>query len=95
MDLDQVASLTEGFSGAELEHCILEGLFLAFHEKRDIKTEDLIKVARETVPLSRVNAESVKALRTWASTRARAAEITDSTTKVMAQHIEVKGPTKT
>ena len=73
-DLDQILGLTDGFSGAELEHCITEALFLAFHERRDVKVEDLQRVARETIPLSKVYGEELKKLRTWASTRARFAD---------------------
>jgi ATP-dependent 26S proteasome regulatory subunit len=73
-ELDQVALLTEGYSGAELEHCVLESLFLAFSENRDIRTDDLIKTAKQTVPLSIVYAEDLKSLREWASKRARPAE---------------------
>lgn len=94
LDLEQMTAVTDGFSGAELEHCILEGLFLAFHEKRDIKIEDLIRVARETVPLSKVYAEDVKKLRAWASTRARFAESPHQSPVQSGQHIEVKGQSK-
>jgi SpoVK/Ycf46/Vps4 family AAA+-type ATPase len=72
--LDSVVQATEGFSGAELEHCVMEGLFLAYSEKRDLKAEDLVKVAGLTVPLSRLNAEELKKIRTWAAGRARPAE---------------------
>lgn len=94
LDLEQLMGVTEGFSGAELEHCILEGLFLAFHEKRDIKIEDLIRVANETVPLSKVYAEDVKKLRSWAVNRARFAESSIHSSQQTGQHIEVKGQSK-
>ncbi|MBI5528418.1 MAG: AAA family ATPase [Deltaproteobacteria bacterium] len=73
-DLARLAETTDGFSGAELEHCVVEGLFHAFDNDRDLTTEDLLSVARDTIPLSITSSEELQRSRAWASTRARNAE---------------------
>lgn len=72
-DLQQVALVTEGFSGAELEQVIVDGLYVAFDEGRDLSTEDLLRAASETVPLSRTRGEEIARLREWARNHARPA----------------------
>lgn len=72
-DLNAIAKATNGFSGAELEYAVVEGLFDAFHQSREVKTEDLIASAKKIVPLSVTYAEELGKLRSWAKTRARSA----------------------
>jgi ATP-dependent 26S proteasome regulatory subunit len=74
LELDAIVNQTGGFSGAEIEHCVIEGLFSAFHENRELLTADIIRAARETVPLSVTYAEELKRLREWAKNRARSAD---------------------
>lgn len=73
----ELAPLVEkcaGFSGAEIEHCVLEGLFAAFDEGRELAVEDLVRAASETTPLSVTCAEEIDRMRSWAATRARPAD---------------------
>jgi AAA+ superfamily predicted ATPase len=76
-DLTAVAAATSGFSGAELEQCVIEALFAAFDEERDITTEDLLAAARATIPLSVSSAEALRRSREWAAQRTRRAEAAD------------------
>ena len=79
-DLDAVATATEEFTGAELEQVVIESLFAAFDEdERDLTTADLVRAARETVPLVKTMPERVRALRQWAKTRARPASSDQAT----------------
>jgi AAA+ superfamily predicted ATPase len=73
LDLDALAVLSEGFSGAELEQCVVTALLYAFAERRELQQDDLMRAARETVPLARTARESVESLRRWAAGRARPA----------------------
>lgn len=73
-DLEALVEKCAGFSGAEIEHCVLEGLFAAFDEGRELSIEDLVRAAAETTPLSVTCAEELERMRTWAATRARAAD---------------------
>lgn len=77
-DLTAMADATDGFSGAELEHCVVEGMFHAFHDQRPLDTKDVLKAAAETVPLSVTYAEELDRARDWAATRARLADTPSS-----------------
>lgn len=72
-DVEALAEATPGFSGAEIEQLVVEALFDAFDASRDLKTDDLLKAARATVPLSMTMREKITYLRNWAETRARMA----------------------
>lgn len=71
-ELDQsLIAATEGFTGAEIEAVVVDGLYRAFDAGRELAAGDLLEAARATVPLSRTAAEQVEAIRTWAKGRAR------------------------
>jgi AAA+ superfamily predicted ATPase len=72
-DLAAMAKATKGFSGAEIEFAVIEALFDAFHQNRDVKSEDVLISAKAIVPLSITYEEELGKLRSWAKTRARAA----------------------
>jgi len=72
-DFEHLAGLAEGFSGAEIEQAIIEGLYDAFDQNRDLTTADVAANIVGAVPLSRTMGESVEHLREWARTRARPA----------------------
>ena len=60
-------------SGAELEQVVVDGLYRAFRSKRDLTGDDLGVAIKSTVPLYRTYEDEIKALREWASSRARKA----------------------
>lgn len=68
-----LASLTQGFVGAEIEALIVNALFEAFSENRCLCAEDFRRAAANTVPLSTTQREQIENLRAWANTRAVAA----------------------
>jgi ATP-dependent 26S proteasome regulatory subunit len=70
-DLELLAQYADGFSGAEVEQVIISSLYDAFEEERPLKTDDIVRNIKETVPLSRTMAEKISALRHWAESRAR------------------------
>ncbi len=72
-DLPLLAEKCEGFSGAEIEQAIIDGLYDAFDDNRPLSTDDILRSFQDTVPLSITMQENVQALRTWARTRARLA----------------------
>ena len=75
--LAELASISEGFIGAEIEQAVIAGLFEAYHEQRSLKKEDIMKAIKQTVPLSVTQAEQIRALREWANVRAVAATLGD------------------
>ena len=72
-DLPQLAKLSVGFSGAELEEAVREGLYDAFAEGCELNTEHIARALNNTFPLSRTMGEQIEGLRKWAKVRARLA----------------------
>jgi len=72
--LSTIIDRTDGFSGAELEQAVIEGMHISFSENRELMEKDLIKAVSELVPLSRTAKEQIDLLKNWSSTgRARSA----------------------
>ena len=71
--LDDLAERSEGFSGAEIAQAVITGCFDAYADRRALRAEDLRRAIRNTVPLSVTQAEQIRAVREWASSRAVAA----------------------
>jgi SpoVK/Ycf46/Vps4 family AAA+-type ATPase len=72
-DLDQLANVCDGFSGAEIEQALVAAMYEAFAQEREFTQLDIIAAARATMPLSKTMTEQVTALRDWARQRARPA----------------------
>ncbi len=73
-DLSALASACTGFSGAELEHAVVEAMFAAFDADREVEDDDILTAIMETTPLARTSAEALRHLRDWARSRARPAD---------------------
>jgi SpoVK/Ycf46/Vps4 family AAA+-type ATPase len=72
-DLGQLAKVSDGFSGAEIEQAIVAAMYEAFAQDREFTQLDIIAAIKSTLPLSRTAIEQVTALRDWARQRARPA----------------------
>jgi len=72
-DLETLARLSDGFSGAEIEEAIISALFDAFSNQSELDTETIRRNLQETVPLSKTMSEEMNRLRSWAMGRARPA----------------------
>lgn len=73
-DLVQLSRATEGLTGSEIENAFVEALYLAFDAGEKEPTDlDVAAVLTEFVPLSRLMAEQITGLRSWAKGRARLA----------------------
>ena len=73
--LHKLARLTEGFVGAEIEQIVISALFEAFSNDRKLLPDDLLKVIKNTVPLSVTQSEQIIRIRNWANERAITASI--------------------
>lgn len=60
-----LAQISDGYTGAELEQAIIDAMYRAFAEERDIRTEDITGAVLRTVPLSRSQREVIERLRAW------------------------------
>lgn len=69
----QLAQITEGFVGAEIEQVVISALYEAFFNKRPLEFSDLANTIKNVVPLSVTQKEQILAIRQWANIRAVAA----------------------
>ena len=54
-DLEKLSKKSIGFSGAEIEQAIIEGMFIAFNEKREFTDNDIATGLNYIIPLSKIN----------------------------------------
>lgn len=69
-DVPRLAEATNGWTGAEIEQCVVSAITKAKIAGRDVAEQDLIKIAMSVVPLSRTMKEQINHIRTWAFERA-------------------------
>ena len=72
-NLDELATLSEGFSGAEIEQAVISALFDAFGKGGELTEKHLVNSIEQSIPISITLAEEIASLRLWAEKRARPA----------------------
>jgi SpoVK/Ycf46/Vps4 family AAA+-type ATPase len=68
-DLPQLAAVSDGFSGAEIEQAVVSALYAAQAQQVAVSQAVLVQNIQSTAPLSVVMAEDLAALRAWANGR--------------------------
>ncbi len=66
----QLTQFTNGWTGAEIEQCVISALTQARLADRSVTENDLITIAAKQVPLSRTMKEQISHIRAWAFERA-------------------------
>ena len=66
-DYEQLARVSESFSGAEIRQSIIEGIYHAFYEKREFTTDDICFALEELIPLAHLESDQMVRLQNWAS----------------------------
>jgi ATP-dependent 26S proteasome regulatory subunit len=66
-DYGLLAQSSDSFSGAEIRQSIIEGMYHAFYEKREVVTEDICLALRELIPLANLESDQMLRLQNWAS----------------------------
>ncbi len=69
-DLVLLASATRGWNGAEIEQAVVSARIACNAQNRPVDERDLLMAMGQIVPLSTTMAEQIKAIRSWARTRA-------------------------
>jgi hypothetical protein len=64
-DLDRLAHISEGFSGAEIEGVVVAALYHAFSQRQRLSTDLLLAEIASTRPLARLRPHQIQALRAW------------------------------
>lgn len=68
-DIDFLAMRCEGYSGAEIEQLIVEGLHLAFANDEQLTTDHIAQAANETHPMAITMGPRIESMRQWAHDR--------------------------
>src|SRR5258708_2792836 len=72
--LDKIVDEMPDYSGSEIEQVVVSAMYDAFDsnpEEREVTSAQLLKSAKEIVPLAVTMHEGIMAMRQWARTRAR------------------------
>jgi len=69
-DLEPLTDFTKGWTGAEIEQCVVSALTTARLQERALQYEDLFNATANVVPLSKTMKEQVDHIRKWAFHRA-------------------------
>jgi len=69
-NMEPLKKFTRGWTGAEIEQCVVSALTTARLHDRDLKDEDLFNATAGIVPLSKTMKEQVDLIRNWAFDRA-------------------------
>ncbi|MBO7672258.1 AAA family ATPase [bacterium] len=83
--ISQLAKMTEGFIGSEIEQVVISALCDAFFGNRVLKFSDFEKAIENTVPLSQTQKEQILAIREWANVRAVCASSKENIEKYTPQ----------
>ncbi|MFK7915096.1 MAG: AAA family ATPase [Pseudomonadales bacterium] len=68
-DLDALAAISDGFTGAEIEEAIVSARYMASARDSKVAQEDLVAAIHRTFPMSVMRSESIDQLRSWAQDR--------------------------
>ncbi len=60
-----LSKISKGFSGAEIQQVITEAMYIAFYEKREFNTIDIINAITKMIPLSKTERNKILSLRHW------------------------------
>jgi ATPase family associated with various cellular activities (AAA) len=69
-DLILLASATRGWNGAEIEQAVISARISAHAQGGEVTQNDVLRTFGKIIPLSRTMEEQLKAIRSWARTRA-------------------------
>jgi hypothetical protein len=69
-DLVLLASAARGWNGAEIEQAVISARIACNADRRPVEERDLLTSMGQIVPLSTTMSEQIKAIRSWARTRA-------------------------
>ena len=76
-DIDKMATITEGYSGSEIEQIIIASLYDAFDVGQELDDDKIFQNISDIIPISQTMREMIDGIREWAKTRARRASVED------------------
>ena len=69
-DIAGLVGRSRGFTGAELEYAVIDGMFTAFDKDRELATQDIVQGIESTNPVSKAFADQLKEMINWAENNA-------------------------
>jgi SpoVK/Ycf46/Vps4 family AAA+-type ATPase len=69
LNIEQLATLTQGFSGAEIEELVVSAIYATHERGAPVTSADIIREIEKTKPLSVLMDDKISALRQWAKGR--------------------------
>jgi ATP-dependent 26S proteasome regulatory subunit len=72
-DLETLAQVTEGYTGADIEQSVKLGMKMAFSQGARLGIEHLVEAVKAIVPLSKTEPQRIAAIHEWCKARAKAA----------------------
>jgi len=69
-NLERLKRFTKGWTGAEVEQCVVSAFTAARLEDREVTDDDILNATANVVPLSKTMKEQVDQIRAWAYDRA-------------------------
>ncbi len=90
-NVTELAALSEGYTGADIEQIVKLGLKIAFGKNKQLEPEHLIKATSDIVPLSRTEPIRIETTRKWCEQHAKPANPTEKTSppKVKGRKIDL------
>jgi SpoVK/Ycf46/Vps4 family AAA+-type ATPase len=70
LKIPQLMEFTKGWTGAEVEQCVISAITKAKLADTTVNPQDLLSLAAKSVPLSRTMREQINHIRAWAFERA-------------------------
>lgn len=70
LQLNRLKKISQGWTGAEIEQCVISALTEVRLENRHVTFDDLHRAAQNIIPLSKTMREQVEHIRSWAYERA-------------------------
>ena len=70
LQLHRLKRITQGWTGAEIEQCVVSALTNVRLQNKELRFEELHQAALKIIPLSKTMREQVDHIRSWAYDRA-------------------------
>lgn len=90
-EVEDLAHITEGYSGAEIEACINESMFTAFADGKDLDVSYVKQAVKDTVPLSKSMSEKIERMEDWCKSRTRPANLAEVKVEVQNTTVQKAG----
>jgi SpoVK/Ycf46/Vps4 family AAA+-type ATPase len=69
-NINELAKATDKFSGAEIEAAVIDGMYNAFDDGKDLRNEHILQAIRLINPLARSSSEELEAMVQWSKENA-------------------------